>query len=51
MTDTLNSYHSMYATLSAEITFSIGKISAMAREENGDNLGIIFDIWIEINGS
>ena len=23
----------MYATLSAEITFSIGKISAMAREE------------------
>ena len=39
MTETLNSYHSMYASLSADITAHIGKISALAREDNGDKSG------------
>lgn len=39
MTETLNSYHSMYASLSAEITAHIGKISVLAREESGDKSG------------
>jgi len=39
MTETLNSYHSMYASLSAEITAHIGKISVLAREDSGDKSG------------
>jgi hypothetical protein len=39
MTETLNSYHSMYASLSAEITSLVGKISVLSREEDVDNSG------------
>ena len=38
MTDTLNSYHSMYASLSAEITSNIGKITILSREESNENV-------------
>ena len=37
MTETLKSYHSMYASLSAEITANIGKIGILCKEENVEN--------------
>ncbi len=37
MSETLKSYHSMYASLSAEITANIGKIGILCKEENAEN--------------